>query len=153
MIDDSFDDLIVESRVGWRNVTREQMPLILEQLTVALEIEIKPDTQVFHTLQKGGVVLVSRSWRMKPLHSVQLIEVMQFLYRRHPEIRVALELLIQPRGSGLLRSYAQEIGVCVTGEAVKLFSVVITVVTVVLVAVITVAGFQWPAPTHRAFFP
>src|SRR5436309_14682520 len=36
MIDDSFDDLIVESRVSRRNDTREQMGLMLEQLTVAL---------------------------------------------------------------------------------------------------------------------
>ena len=78
---------------------------------------------------------------------------MQFLYRRHPEIGMALELLIQPRGPGFLCSHAQEIGVCVTGEAVKLFSVVVTAVTAVFVAVITVEGFEWPGPTHRAFFP
>jgi len=82
---------------------------------------------------------------------------MQFLYGRHPEIGMPLELLIKPRGSGLLRSHAQEIGTCITGDAVEVVSVTAMAVTAVTVTVtvpmVTVAGFEWPAPTHRTFFP
>src|SRR5262245_12454679 len=72
---------------------------------------------------------------------------MQFLYRGHPEIGMRLKLPIKPRGSGLLSSDAQEIGACVTSEAVKVFSVL-----VMTVAVITVARFDWPFPTHGQIF-
>ena len=80
---------------------------------------------------------------------------MEFLYWRHPEIGMRLELPVKPRCSGLLRSNAQEIGACITGDAVKLFSVVVTAVVPlpVTVSMVTVAGFEWPAPTHRTFFP
>jgi hypothetical protein len=66
-------------------------------------------------------------------------------------------LPVKPRGSGLLRSYAQEIRACITTEAVKLFSVVVIAVTVIsvaviTVAVITVAGLEWPVPTHCPIF-
>jgi len=66
-------------------------------------------------------------------------------------------LPVKPRGSGLLRSHAQEIRACITGEDVKLFSVVIIAVTVVTVALVTVpmvtfAGFDWPTPTHATIF-
>jgi hypothetical protein len=63
-----------------------------------------------------------------------------------------LQLPVKPRGSGLLRSYAQEIRACITTEAVKLFSVVVIAVTVISVAVITVAGLEWPVPTHCPIF-
>ena len=68
-----------------------------------------------------------------------------------------LQLPVKPRGSGLLRSHAQEIRAFITGEAVQLFSVVIIAVTVVTVAlvtvpIVTVAGFDWPAPTHATIF-
>jgi len=77
---------------------------------------------------------------------------MQFLYGRQPEIGMPLQLLIKPRGSGLLRSHAQEIGTCITGDAVEVVSVTVMAVTVT-VPMVTVAGFEWPAPTHRTFFP
>jgi hypothetical protein len=77
---------------------------------------------------------------------------MQFLYGRHPEIGMPLELVIKPRGSGFLRSHAQKVGTCAAGEAIEFFSVVVIAVTVISVAVITVAGFEWPVPTHRAIF-
>ena len=76
-----------------------------------------------------------------------------------------LQLPVKPRGPGLLRSNAQEVGTCVTVEAVEIVSVavlavkVVTVVAVIAVAVAmvsvplaTVAGFEWPVPTHRAIF-
>src|SRR5262249_47640225 len=87
---------------------------------------------------------------------------MQFLYWRHPEIRMPLELPIKPRRSGFVCSYAQKIGICVPSKAVMLFSIVVisvvviavTAVTIALVTVpmVTVAGFEWPIPTHRPIF-
>jgi hypothetical protein len=38
------------------------------------------------------------------LRPVQIVQVLEFLYWRHPEIGVRLELPIKPRGSGFLRS-------------------------------------------------
>ena len=72
---------------------------------------------------------------------------MQFFDRRHPEIGMRFELLVQPRGAGFLRSHAQEIGARLTGEAVKPLAVAIVSITM-----IAVAGFKWPRPTHRALF-
>jgi hypothetical protein len=61
---------------------------------------------------------------------------MQFLYRRHPEIRVSLKLPIKPRGSAFLGPHTQEIG---SGIAqVIIFSV----------SIFTYARFEWPGPTH-----
>jgi hypothetical protein len=82
---------------------------------------------------------------------------MQFLYRRHPEIGMPLELLIKPRGSGLLRSHAQEIGTCITGDAIEVMSVTVVTltvatVTIVTVSMVTVTGFEWPVPTHAPIF-
>ena len=90
---------------------------------------------------------------------------MELLYWRHPEIGMRLELPIKPRGSGFLRSNAQEIGTCITGNAVQVVSVTVMAVNVVTVVAVTtgpvtmvsvplatVAGFEWPVPTHRAIF-
>ena len=80
---------------------------------------------------------------------------MEFLYWRHPEIGMRLELPIKPRGSGFLRSNAQKIGTRITGDAVEFVSIVaITVLTIAVVTVpkVTVAGFEWPAPTHGTIF-
>ena len=82
---------------------------------------------------------------------------MEFLYRRHPEVRMRLELAIKPGGSSLLRAHAQEIGIWITGEAVDIISVAIMAITVMTVAIVTVpmvtvAGFDWPGPTHGTIF-
>ena len=53
-----------------------------------------------------------------------------------------LQLMVKPRGSGFLRSHAQEIGACVTGETVKLFTIVVITVIVIPVPVLTVAGLE-----------
>jgi len=84
---------------------------------------------------------------MKLLRFVQLIEVMQFLHWRHPEIGMSLQLPIKPGGAGFLRSHTQEIGACVTSEAVKPPGMAI-----VPIAMIAVTGFEWPHQTHRALF-
>lgn len=87
------------------------------------------------------------------LRSVQTVQVMQFLYRRHPKIRVRLQLPIEPRCSGFLRANAQEIRACLTSVAVLFVTVtVMTIraiaVTVIAVPMTTVAGLKWPDPTH-----
>src|SRR5437868_15470711 len=84
---------------------------------------------------------------MKLLRFVQLIEVMQFLHWRHPEIGMLLQLPMKPGGAGFLRAYAQEIGACVTGEGVKPLAVAIVPITM-----IAVPGFEWPHQTHGALF-
>src|SRR5437764_13888904 len=84
---------------------------------------------------------------MKLLRFVQLIEVMQFLHWRHPEIGMSLQLPIKPGGAGFLRAYAQEIGACVTGEAVKPLAVAVVPITM-----IAVLGFEWPHKPHGALF-
>ena len=82
---------------------------------------------------------------------------MELLDWRHPEIGMRLELPIKPRGSGFLRSHAQEIGTCIAGDAVEeVVSVTVVAVSVVTVTMtvpmVTVAGFEWPGPTHRTIF-
>jgi hypothetical protein len=82
---------------------------------------------------------------------------MEFLDRRHPEVRMRLELAIKPGGSSFLRAHAQEIGIWITGEAVKIFSVLVVAVTVtsvpvVTIAMVTVAGCEWPIQAHTAIF-
>src|SRR5215471_12695293 len=72
---------------------------------------------------------------------------MQFFEWRHPEIRMRLELLVQPGGAGFLRSHAQEIRACLTGEAVKPLAV-----TVDRITMIAVARFECPSPRHGALF-
>ena len=58
-----------------------------------------------------------------------------------------LELPIKPRGSGFLRSNTQEVGTRISCDAVEVVSV-----TVVTVPMVTVAAFEWPAPTHATIF-
>ena len=45
---------------------------------------------------------------------------------------------------------------CITGDAVEVVSVTVVAVSVVAVTVtvpmVTVAGFEWPVPTHRTTF-
>ena len=59
---------------------------------------------------------------------------MQLLEWGHPEIGVRLELVIQPGGSGFLRSDAQEIGARFAGATVIL--------------IFAVVGFESPVPMH-----
>jgi hypothetical protein len=68
-----------------------------------------------------------------------------------------LELPIKPRGSCFLCSHAEKIRTCVTGETVMLFPIVVVTVAMIsvpmiAVTVVTVAGFEWPTPTHRPIF-
>src|SRR5438105_2606880 len=65
--------------------------------------------QVFKEMK---IALVSEAWRGRVLDPAQLIKIMQFLYRRHPEIRMGVELLIKPCRSTFVGSDGHEIGLC-----------------------------------------
>jgi hypothetical protein len=70
MIDDSFDDLIAKSRVGWRNVTRQKGPFVTEQPAVTIEIDMPSAAQVFDAFDKTGVTLVVGTRRVISLRPV-----------------------------------------------------------------------------------
>jgi len=46
---------------------------------------------------------------------------MQFLYRRHPEIGMRIELLIKPGGSGFMGSDTQKIRLCTASRTLLSF--------------------------------
>jgi hypothetical protein len=70
MVDDSFDDLIGEGRVGRRNVTREQGPFMTEQPAVTIEIDMASHAQVFDALEKTSVAFVIGARRPMSLRPV-----------------------------------------------------------------------------------
>jgi hypothetical protein len=70
MIDDSFDDLIGESRVSRRNVTREKGPFMTEQPAVTIEIDMASRAQVFDALEKASVAFVVGARRTMSLRPV-----------------------------------------------------------------------------------
>ena len=113
-----------------------------EQLPVILQVDVRLVTQVLHALQEANIAFISGARRMEPLRSIQSVEVMQFLNRRHPKIGMSIELLINPRGSRFLSAHAQEIRTCIAGGTVMLFSIV-TVID---------PRFEWPGQTHVGIF-
>ena len=70
------------------------------------------------------------------LNPAQLIKIMQFLHRRHPEIRMGVELLIKPCRSAFVRSDAHEIGLCRSRQRPLFF------------AIVSDARVKWPSPMH-----
>src|SRR6266436_4531715 len=95
--------------------------------------------QIFDALQKTKVTFVFGARRLMSLRSVQIVEVMQFLHRRHPEIGMRLELPIKPGSSGFLRPNAQEIGVCLPGAGILLMSVAVMDIQAISVALVMAA--------------
>jgi hypothetical protein len=55
-------------------------------------------------LQKCKIAFISAARTSCALNPAQLIKVMEFLYRRHPEIGMRIELLIKPGASGFVGS-------------------------------------------------
>jgi hypothetical protein len=66
--------------------------------------------------------------------SAQRVEVMQLLYRRHPKVRMEVELVIKPGGSTFLSSHTQKIRTCITGGRSMVSPI----------EFIAHAGFEWP---------
>jgi hypothetical protein len=76
------------------------------------------------------------------LNSAQLIKVMQLLYRRHPEIGMGIELLIEPGASSFMGSDTQKIGFCTASRRPIPF----------LMLVATAASVEQPSPCHLSLF-
>jgi hypothetical protein len=91
-----------------------------------------------YVFQKAKIALVSAARRRCALNPAQLIQVMQLLYWRHPEIRMGIELLIKPGSSAFVGAHTQKIGSCTVG---------IGVVPVLMLAVAG-ATIEWPSPSH-----
>jgi hypothetical protein len=68
--------------------------------------------EAVQALKKMKIALISAPWRVRVLDPAQLIKVMQFLYGRHPEIWMGIELLIKPCRPAFVGSDANEIGLC-----------------------------------------
>src|SRR6266446_4342818 len=138
MLDDSSNDLIAQRRIGRRDVAGEERCFGFEQLGIILKVDTRFGTEALHALQKAKIALVSATRRACALNPAQFIKIMQFLYRRHPEIRMRVELLIKPCRSTFLSSDTQEIGPSIARRRALLF----------FIAVVADASFEWPNPTH-----
>jgi hypothetical protein len=78
--------------------------------------------EAIQTLKEMEIALVSAARMGRVLDPAQLIKVMQFLYGRHPEIRMRVELLIKPCRSTFVGSNAHEIGLCMPGQRPLFFA-------------------------------
>jgi hypothetical protein len=91
-----------------------------------------------YVFQKAKIAFVSAARRRYALNPAQLIQVMQLLYWRHPEIRMGVELLIKPGRSAFVDSHTQKIGSCIAINRPVRF-------------LMTVRGgttFESPGPSH-----
>src|SRR5205814_9613691 len=70
MIDGSFDDLVAESRIGGRNVTREKATFMTQQPAVTIEIDMASHAHVFDALEKTSVSVVIGARRPMSLRPV-----------------------------------------------------------------------------------
>jgi hypothetical protein len=77
-----------------------------EQPAVTIEIDMASHAQILDAFDKTSVSVVVGARRLMSLRPVKIVEVMELLYWRHPEIGMRLQLSVKPRGSGLLRSNA-----------------------------------------------
>jgi hypothetical protein len=91
-----------------------------------------------YVFQKAKIALVSAARRRRSLNPAQLIQVMQLLYWRHPEIRMGVELLIKPGRSAFVGSHTQKIGLCIAINRPVRF----------LMTVGAGASFESPGPSH-----
>jgi hypothetical protein len=64
---------------------------------------------------KLNIPLISAARRRNALDSAELIKIMQLFERRHPEVRVRIDLPIEPGRTALVKSDAHEIGSCTVG--------------------------------------
>src|SRR6516165_2796441 len=77
-----------------------------------LEVQVRFGTEAVYTFEKATIALISTAWRRCALDFAQLIKVMELLQRRHPDIRMSVELLIEPGRSAFMNSDTQKIGSC-----------------------------------------
>src|SRR5215510_16483299 len=101
-----------------------------------LEVQIRFGTEAVYILEKATIAVISTARRRRALYSVQLIKIMQLLQRRHPEIGMGVQLLVEPGRSAFMKSDTQEIGSCpVCSAAVP-----------VLMMAVSGATIKWPGP-------
>src|SRR4029077_20092542 len=103
---------ITQRRVIRRNITGKERCLGFKQSSIILEVDARFSAKALEPLQKSTIAVVSATRMSCALNPAQLIKVMQFLYRRHPEIRMGIELLIKPGGSGFMGPDTEKIGPC-----------------------------------------
>src|SRR5262249_14028541 len=128
-----------------------------KQPAVTIEIDMALHAQIFHALEKTTVPFIAGARRKVSLRSVQVVQVMEFFYWRHPEIGMRVELPIKPRSPGFLCADTYNVGPRIASGTVKIvhvtvMSVALMAVFMVTVVLVTVAGFEWPIPTHRPIF-
>jgi hypothetical protein len=111
--DHSLNVFVIQYGISRGNVTREKRSLRCEQLRVTPQIGVGQRTEFRQFHQKPPVAFILATGGIPSFDSAQGIEVMQFLYRRHPEIRMQSELVMKPRGSTFLSPNAQKIRACV----------------------------------------
>jgi hypothetical protein len=80
--------------------------------------------EAIQALKKMTIALIPAARRNRVLNPAQLIKILQFLYGRHPEIRMGVELLIKPRRSAFVSSDAHEIGLCMPRQKALFFAIV-----------------------------
>jgi hypothetical protein len=93
-------------------------------------------TEAIQVVKETKIALVSAAWRGRVLDPAQLIKIMQFLYGRHPEIRMRVKLLIKPGRSTFVGSDAHEIGLRTARQRLLFFGNV------------AVAVFKSPSQMH-----
>src|SRR4051794_17680442 len=81
-----------------------QIPLIKRARFAPSSFFVGPDW-IFCEFVEAGNVAAPRL----ELSAVTPVEIVELLYRRHPQVRMELELVIEPLRAGLLEAYADKI--------------------------------------------
>ena len=134
---DRTRSILRDDRVSRRDVARQVRPLGIEQFGIAFEIErplLQPDKgldqlPVFRSnLPQMRALLRLDEGRpplLRPLRiGLLVVEIVQFLDVRHPEVGMQVDLVEKPAGPGLLRTDADEIRTHTVGRLKKGGSVV-----------------------------
>src|SRR4029450_1013979 len=100
-------------------------------------------TEALDLDQKAKVAFISTARRRCPLNPAQLIKIMEFLYRRHPKIRMPVQLLIKPGRSAFVGSDTQEIGSRAVSTRAFPF----------LMRAVAGATITRPGPSHARYLP
>jgi hypothetical protein len=69
-----------------------------------LEVQVRFGTEAVDVLEEPTIAVISTARRRRALYSAQLIKIMQLLQRRHPEIGMGVELLVEPGRSAFMDS-------------------------------------------------
>src|SRR5262245_29480625 len=103
-----------------------------------LQVQVRFGTETVYTFEETPIAFISTARRRCALDSAQLVKIMQLLQRRHPEIGMGVQLLVEPGRSAFMKSDTQEIGSCLVGSAA----------VPVLMMAVSGATIKWPGPSH-----